>query len=237
MLLFRGKQLGFPRGQDRIFILFPYVGQKGTGYLPPHCSCGIEHTACLSASLKLDGRHLELACCAQGRKPATWFQGSQDALLLSLDHFSHRTQIRAAYWKKKVYFGLWIRVLCLMTLPKWLPHWVETAIIERCLGTSPSSLACSPTCKMQEGSDFTNGDEIGKAFSFLHIEVFLCRRLGQADYPWGPKCRFCWGEGKRVKPTWNKFTGIELYSTLSQNPVKSHGPWSPIKTELGTVRG
>lgn len=31
-------------------------------------------------------------------------------------------------------------------------------------------------------------------------------------------------EGKRVKPIWNQFPGIDVHSTLSPVPVKSYDP-------------
>lgn len=217
--LFWGSVAGFARwnGTDTS-SLFPYVGQLGT------CCFGIEHVAWLLVTSEIWRQSLSRMWFQNSRQEAAWVQGGQDASSFSLDHLPPSTRIHAASWKKKAHFGLW-------TCAMWL-QWVEAEPWLRGGGESPES-PFSPRLLASLQSvgvhnDFTNRNEIWKPFSCLQICLFILRGRVSRWTPWDKSPSSAGERGKEASLL--GVNSIDLYS-LSQNPAKSLGLQSLIKTE------
>lgn len=65
-LTLQGQVAGFPKWDGKKNL---HLCSLMWECLPPHCSCGTEHAAYLSASSKMEARCLEHAYSAQDRKP------------------------------------------------------------------------------------------------------------------------------------------------------------------------
>lgn len=78
-------------------------------------------------------------------------------------------------------------------------------------------------------NDSTNQTEIWKAFFLSSICLFILRGRVNRLTPWDKSPSSARERGKEANLL--GVNPIELYSTLSQNPAKSLGPQSPIKTE------
>lgn len=215
--LFWGRVAGFP---------------SGMGQTLHHCSLmwGSSGHAALVSSMWLGcwwhqswRQSLSRMWFQNSRQEAAWVQGGQDASSFRLDHFPPRTRIHAASCKK-AHFGLW-------TCAMWL-QWVEAEPWLRGGRGSPESPSSSHLLADLQSvgvhNDFTNRNEIWKPFSCLQICLFILRGRVSRWTPWDKSPSSAGERGKEASLL--GVNSIDLYS-LSQNPVKSLGLQSPIKTE------
>lgn len=238
---FGGMQLGFPSGiGQKPHLCCLMWGSKGQGVFPfiapLGCACSLSISV-IRVGCKASGTYLQRAPGRSHLVPGwSWCLILLSGSLTSYNpDFCSLLKEESLFWPLDICYVTYDSFYVAATLSgnrgtveRW-PRRAQRGSSSSCLLTNwPSVRGCNW---------LANRTGIRKAFSLpSYISLFISR-VRQVDDPMGQKSKFCWGEGKRVKPTWNKFTGIERYSTLSQNPVKSHGLQSPIKTELGTVRG
>lgn len=82
-------------GQDKIFVFVSLCGAEGDRVSSSSLLLW-DRTCSSSVSIIKVGWKASGTCLQCPRQEATWFQASQVALSLSVDHFLHITQIRAA---------------------------------------------------------------------------------------------------------------------------------------------